>query len=147
MRIFATLFVTLLAVPAFAACDAGRTVFMSCSFQNGGKTVEVCASKSTASYRFGPRGGQAELALSVPVSDVDYAPWPGVGSSIFEAVTFYNNTVAYEVYAGVDRNPSASGKQNVPFGGINIFENGAQIATLECDDGSVAFPWTDVLSR
>ncbi len=147
MRILASVFVTCLAGQAGAACQSGMEIFMSCTFNNGAKTVEVCANGATASYRFGPTKGQPELALTVPASQIDYAPWPGVGRSIFESVTFHNSGVSYEVFAGVDREATANNQRGDAFGGITVFQKGTEIAALECDPGSVYFPWTDVLSR
>lgn len=146
MRILSVLFAVVFSTHAQASCLSGAELFMSCDFPNG-KFVEVCAGNDTASYWFGPQGGQPELAMTVPRSQVNYEPWSGVGSSIFEAVTFHNNAVSYEVYGAIDRQVTGASKDIANFGGINVFEKGRQIATLECRPSTVDFPWTEAFSR
>lgn len=120
--------------PAIASCDL---TFMSCTFEGGAKTVEICLNGSDVTYAFGPTGGAADLALSVPVAEVDYFPWPGVGSSIWETVTFYNDRYSYEVFAGFERNP----EDPTNFGGINVGRDGEEVANLSCDPESIEWGW------
>ncbi|MEL6573809.1 MAG: hypothetical protein AAFQ64_19320 [Pseudomonadota bacterium] len=134
MRILGVASALTWAAPVFASCD---TPFMKCTFQGGAKAVEICLSGSDVSYTFGRVGNAAELALSVPVVDVDYLPWPGVGSSIWETVTFYNDGYSYEVLVGFERNP----ENPAHFGGITITKAGQELATLSCDPGSIDWGW------
>ena len=147
MRIFAPVLAVLLASQAHAACAPGQETFLSCTFQNGRKAVDVCVQGSTASYRFGPTGGAAELALTVPISALDYTPWPGIGSNIWERVIFTNGGVSYEVYGSVSKAVDTKGQPAEIYGGIDVFEKGSLLASLTCDTGSVDFPWTDALSQ
>jgi hypothetical protein len=115
---------------------------MSCTMNAGAKSVEVCLNNSQTVYRFGPAGGAPELELSVPTRSVDYRPWPGVGLSIFETVTFFNATYSYTVATGFQRGPD-EGEDDIPpvFGSILIEEDGREAASLRCDKGSVMWSY------
>ena len=150
MRILAATLLTFAATQAHALCQPGEEPFMTCTFQDGRKAVDVCVHVDqviTASYRFGPTGGTPELALTVPNMDLDYTPWPGVGGSIWERLVFTNNDVEYDVYASRVRGADENGNGQPARGGIEVRQNGTVLATLICDKGSVDFPWTDVLAQ
>lgn len=110
---------------------------MACSFDNGAKTVEVCLSFDQVTYAFGPAEGEPDLLLSEHVTTVDYLPWPGVGSAIWETVTFYNGDYSYAVTAGFERNP----ENPKSFGGISVRRGTEEVANLTCDPESVDFGW------
>ncbi len=147
MRFFTAIAFTCLATQAGAACGSFQETFMSCTFQDGRKSVEVCVGQKTASYRYGPTGGAAELALTVPLSDVEHIPWPGVTGTIWERLIFTNGDVQYDVYGSISKRQNADGTPSEIYGGIDVNQNGETLAALECDQGSIDFPWTDVASQ
>jgi len=117
-----------------AACNLP---LMACSFDDGAKTVQVCLSFDQVTYTYGPKFGDPELTLSENVTTIDYLPWPGVGSAIWETVTFYNGDYSYEVLAGFERDP----ENPQSFGGISVRRDDEEVANLTCDPDSVEFGW------
>lgn len=146
---------TLLAFPVFAECASPEETFMSCTFQSGTKTVEVCLAGTDVTYAYGPIDGPPELALSVAVADIDYMPWPGV-SSIWESMTFYVDNISYVVSAGETRIYPEADDANIQhrlWGYIEVYENyrsgelEKELATFTCDDGSVNFDWSQIFNK
>lgn len=126
------------------ACSDAETRYFTCTFGAGKKTIEICHDAKMARYRFGPTGEAPELELLQPVSNVDLTPWPGVGRTIWEEVTFRNADHAYVVYGSIDRGPPSDGSDEMAVtlsGGITVRRDGDEIAHLTCDPGSVKFPW------
>lgn len=111
---------------------------MSCTLGNGAQTLSVCLNGSDAVYRFGPTGATPDLEITTPIGTVDYLPWPGIGRTIWESVSFINDDHIYEVGTGFDRT-LGDGDADTPvaFGGVSIRKNGTEIAALRCDEGSV----------
>ncbi|HHI69790.1 MAG TPA: hypothetical protein ENJ91_02210 [Rhodobacteraceae bacterium] len=129
---------------AFATCATPQDTFLSCTFSNGQKAVDVCVDGDMLTYRFGHIGKAPDLDLSVPVVDAEYIPWPGIGRAIWETVTFHNGKTSYEVAGVIDRKFSDDeNAENPPaiHGLINVNEGGETLATLECDPGSVDFAY------
>lgn len=124
-----TLIIALLLFPStsFAACP-GQTI-LSCPI--GKKQLELCLNGPIATYSFGPKG-RPELILSSPIATLDYTPWSGIGRSIWESVTFQNDGISYEVWAGVDR----MAENAVYEGGVNVLKGDAVLAQLSCNAGS-----------
>ncbi|SEC10751.1 hypothetical protein [Rhodobacter sp. 24-YEA-8] len=118
----------LIAAPVFAACQ-GESLF-ECRI--GKKELELCHTGSAVNYRFGAPG-KHELQINTTLSDLEYQPWPGVGRTIWEAVTFHNATTSYDVWSGFDRqDPDAKLE-----GGVNVLRGETLIAALDCTKGSV----------
>lgn len=127
---------------AFAQCATPQDTFLSCTFSQGRKAVDVCVEGDNMTYRFGSVGKAPDLALSVPVVDADYTPWPGVGRAIWETVTFQNGKTSYVVAGVIDRKFSDeenNGAEPAISGLINVVEGDETLATLDCDAGSVDF--------
>jgi len=126
----------------YAECSTGQDTFLSCTFSNGRKAVDVCVEGDNLTYRFGRVGHPPDLALSVTVIDADYLPWPGVGSAIWETVTFQNQKTSYEVMGVIDRIFPEDENEDIQVdvrGGIEVIESGETLARLDCDAGSVDF--------
>jgi len=106
-----------------------------------GKVVTVCKDDQTASYRFGPPDGPAELQLRRPFgAGAEALPWPGIGRTIWEAVRLSNGDVTYEVYAGFDKFDAVQAPDEDPrFGGIRVEQDGTEIAHLHCAAGGVDY--------
>ena len=119
----------LLPSAGWAAC-ASETI-LAC--QIGSKQLDVCLDKDTVSYRFGPKGAP-ELTLSDPLASVAFTPWPGVGGSMWQSVSFTNGDVTYEVWDSIERNPEATEPRA---GGINVMRGDTSLARLNCNRGSV----------
>lgn len=124
------------------ACLIGQSamacgeIIHACTFKDGATAVKVCLNSESVTYAYGPNGGTPDLALEVSIADAEYTPWPGVGRSIAEGVTFRNGAFSYEVFGGspkLDENDELGPM----FGGIIISENDNVIARLTCDEGSV----------
>lgn len=125
--------------PALAACDPP---FMGCTFNNGAKSVSICVDGDTATYAFGPTGEAPDLALRTPIAALDYQPWPGVGRTIFESVTFYNHDYSYTVISGVDRMSADDSR----FSEVIVKQNEAEVAVLICDPDSVRWTYSPELA-
>jgi hypothetical protein len=137
-----TIFAT--APMAFAECTTPQDTFLSCTFSNGRKAVDVCVEGGNMTYRFGPVGKVPDLVLSVPVVDVDYTPWPGIGRAIWETVTFQNGKTSYVVAGVIERRFSEEENdepESAISGLINVVEGEETLATLDCDAGSVVFAY------
>ncbi|MCT4579569.1 hypothetical protein [Donghicola sp.] len=118
-------------------CTLDESVMFTCTFNNGAKAVEVCdtnywADGDNASYGFYKRGGAIEKEIITDKASLIATPWSGVGRSIWEAVTFYSGEYGYEVWWSTERAEDA-----VLEGGITVTQNGAVLANLTCDAGSV----------
>jgi hypothetical protein len=126
-----TLAFLLLASPAAAQCLPGGQVF---TCQAGAKVVEICNEAETLIYSYGPPGAP-ELVIAEPLASVTFQPWPGAGSSIWESVTFFNGSYAYEVTTSVDRN----GDLDAPLqGGVYVRQNDAPVGEVICDPGTAS---------
>jgi hypothetical protein len=141
-----------LAAPmAAAACPDGSTTFLSCTMSGGAKALDVCYADGVATYAFGPAGKTPDLALAEPIATLDYVPWPGIGSAIWETVTFRNAGYAYEVAGSIRRGPDETTADDTDMlvtqkGQISVMQGDRPVATLLCDPGSVSFDWTEALS-
>ncbi|WP_175484849.1 hypothetical protein [Jannaschia pohangensis] len=119
---------------------------MSCTIATNGKYLEVCHDAETVFYRFGPANRPAELALSVPITEVDYVPWPGVGRSIAEGIDFRNGNHVYKVYAGFDRMYDDEPEDlERSFGGVRIARDDLPLGEMICDPPTVDFGWSPPL--
>lgn len=127
---------------AFATCSRTDATFVSCPVEGSGKWLEVCAEDWGAVYRYGLLG-RPELELTEPYGALDYEPWPGVGRSIWETVTFYNGAYSYSVYISVDRMD-----ENVaPEGGVAVRKGEEVVASLTCAEGRADIGWTERLTE
>ncbi len=145
MRLIVFLFLSL--ASGASACGSGELLFLSCTVDGGSKRVEVCHSAETARYSFGP-DAVPELEITRPVGDVHLTPWPGIGRTIWEEVVFLNEGHSYTVYGSIDRAPPPSEDSDIVVtvaGGVVVSKEGAELAHLHCDDGSVDFPWSNEL--
>jgi len=123
---------------------------MSCTLRGGARTLQVCLNGPDALYRFGSTGKRPDLEVTTPVSALEYLPWPGIGRDIWETVTFSNGAFRYEVATGFSRIPqdddgSDAGQPPV-YGSVHVTENGAAIADLQCDAGTVEWGYGGGLS-
>ncbi len=134
-------FGALLATKAVADCQLEQEVFTSCQIEGRGTEVFVCFDNRVATYSYGPIGGAPDLFLSETIERVDFKPWSGVGTAISESVTFYNGDYAYDVGGGFDR-PFSDEEMQQPirrFGWVEVSENGAVAAYLECLPETVSY--------
>ncbi len=134
---------------ADAYCQPLDEPFLSCTMQGGAKRLSVCVDGRTLHYAFGAVDKSPELLLSRDVTEVDYTPWPGVGRTIWEEVSFENLGHVYLVHGWLDRIPSEEtdeDPQRPTGGGVTVTRGEETLATLECDPGSVEFYWTDAVN-
>lgn len=124
-----------------AACPEGQEPFASCEIAGRNTEVFVCFDESRATYRYGAVGQQPDLELSVPIQDVDFKPWSGVGRAIVENVSFYNQGHRYTVFAGFDRpfSEEEMEREDRHFGGLEVARDGLVLAELECEPASVNY--------
>lgn len=124
-----------------AGCPQGQEPFASCEITGRNTEVFVCFDESQATYRYGAVGQTPDLELSVPIRDVDFRPWSGVGKSIVESVVFYNQGHSYAVYAGFDRPFSEEEMQRKDrhFGGLEVARDGEVLASFECEPETVSY--------
>ncbi|QRF65407.1 hypothetical protein [Ponticoccus alexandrii] len=138
---FSALAVALSTGAAFAACSTAEATFLSCPVEGSGKWLEVCAEDQAAVYRYGP-SGHPELELVEQYGPLDYAPWPGVGRSVWETVTFYNGSYSYTVYISMDRMDESAW----PEGGVTVRNGGTDVAHLDCRPQEAQVGWTEGLT-
>ena len=124
------LLLAVLPVPALA-CQNDAEVF-SCKV--GKKVLEICHWKGALIYSYGTPG-KPDLTIAEPLETARYTPWPGVGSSIWEAVAFENAGHVYEVVTSVDRDPG--GDQSLQ-GGVYVTRNETLVAEVRCDPGTAS---------
>lgn len=121
----------LLAGPAAADCTPGETVF---SCQVGQKALEICYEQETLIYNFGPPGAP-ELVIAEPLASATYQPWPGVSSSIWETLSFFNAGYVYDVTTSVSRD---AGADETLQGAITVWQNDSIVAEVACDHGTAS---------
>jgi hypothetical protein len=121
-----------LALPVAATADCGTTPVFTC--QIGARTLELCHWKSVLSYIYGPPG-KPELTLAEPMETVDFTPWPGIGSAIWENVTFRNKGYTYEVWTSIQRDPEDTSGRS---GGVTVMKGDETITALQCDPGTAS---------
>lgn len=129
-----------LANPAFAFCGGYEGTFLSCQVEGNHKTLAVCFDDEVASYRFGYIDGPVELELNAPIATLDYTPWPGAGSTIWEEVKFINQNYSYTVAVGLMRDFPASNEAAIGeryFGGVVVHRDSVEIANLTCDPETI----------
>ncbi|MFY0634714.1 MAG: hypothetical protein JXQ91_12955 [Vannielia sp.] len=124
----------LLAGPAAAECITRAESFMMCTMKGGAKELRGCWGPGDAGYQFGPEGGAPELVISVPLAQLDFIPWAGVGSSIWEEVNFANADVQYSIWHRVDRAPEG----DPPSAGVTVTRGDETLAELTCDPGTIS---------
>ncbi|WP_299546766.1 hypothetical protein [uncultured Tateyamaria sp.] len=96
--------------------------------QIGSKTITVCAGEGQATYAFGPLNAP-ELELVMPLGQVQARPWPGVGRSIWEDITFENAGTRYTAWISVDRMA-----EDLPAtGGVIVSHGDQKLADLTCN--------------
>lgn len=120
---------------------ADTTELMFCAIEDSSKMVTVTLDGSDVIYEFGNLNAVPDLTLTTPAAEVGYQPWPGVGGTIWETVTFYNGAYEYEVVMGVER-----ALDPYKYGGITVRKAGEDIATLDCIPSSVSFSFDTHLS-
>lgn len=113
---------------AVAQCG-GLDVVLNC--QIGSKTLTVCVGDGQATYAFGP-DGPPELSLTRPLGQVQATPWPGVGRSIWEDITFENVGVRYTAWISVDRMTEGFPTK----GGVIVAQGDQKLADLDCNEGT-----------
>lgn len=126
-------------------CPTASTEVFSCTFKGGAKAVSVCLADGDARaiYGFYKTAGGVEKEITRPVAEMTATPWNGIGNFISESVTFEaGGGYAYEVWWGAERSNDTEVE-----GGILVLENGAQIAALNCDGGSVDSTLSTLVER
>ncbi|MDQ2065734.1 hypothetical protein Q9295_05080 [Xinfangfangia sp. CPCC 101601] len=129
------LLLTLALLPSAALADCGAdTEIFSC--QIGKKQLQICFDDraDVFAYTFG-RKGKPDLSLWETTPDLDFQPWPGVGSAIWENVTFYNDGHSYEVWTSVQRDPE---DQSGLSAGVTVRQGETTLTTLTCNPGSAS---------
>ncbi|WIV52320.1 hypothetical protein QQG91_15160 (plasmid) [Marivivens sp. LCG002] len=129
------------ATQVFAGCPQGTEAFNTCQIEGRNTEVAVCFDDRNVSYSYGSIGSPPELELSSPVERVDFEPWPGLGRSIYEEVTFYNGDYSYTVGGGFERPFSDEEAQQElrRFGWVEVMHLGEQIAYFECRPETVTY--------
>jgi hypothetical protein len=128
--------VSLLPITAKAqqGCFGAGLPLFHCTVKGGVKSLDICLQGDTAYYRFGPKGGAAELILAHSVRDIHLTPWNGVSSSIYEELEFWAGDVTYQVHFAQARIAAETPELS---GGIVVFKADQTLAELSCDDDSV----------
>lgn len=131
------------AVHAGEFCDLDGTEMFRCTFDGGAKAVEVCDAVwregDMASSGFFKRGGGVEKEIVTDKASLIYDEGTGMGSVLSESVTFQaGGGYAYRIYWWADRGDAQIS------GGISVLRDGAEVADLSCDAGSVRHEFTQL---
>lgn len=124
-------------LPAHADCGDSAELLFSCSFNGGSKQVTTCLADDIVSYAFGPVGAVPELAMVREVQDVDMRPWNGFGRYINESFTLTNGAYGYTLRYAIDK-LAQEGADGLD-GELWVTKDMQEIATMQCDPGSLAF--------
>lgn len=119
----------LAALPGICGADQPPDLVLDCAI--GSKRLEVHVGAGQASYAFGP-SGRPELALTLSLDETIAMPWPGVGRTIWESISFQNNDVTYEVWITLDRLDLGQ----TTSGGVTVSRSGETLAELQCTEGT-----------
>ena len=126
MRALCCLIAITLPSAALADCPGGAEIF-SCDMAP--KILRICHVEDNLVYSFGP-DGKPELSITAPLKTVEFTPWPGIGSSIWENVTFTNKGYSYLVWTSIMRSPDdPSGLM----GGVEVTDTKGSAVGLDCD--------------
>lgn len=126
--VLSSLLLGLTAAPALADCRGD--ILLSCPI--GKKILQVCHHGAGATYSFGPPGA-SELEIETPISRLDYRPWPGIGSSIWESVIFTHDGVDYEVWQAIEKLTEEHETGPEWSGGVTVIRGDETLASLSCD--------------
>lgn len=123
-------------------CELDGSEMFRCTFNGGAKAVEVCDAYwldgDMASYGFFKRGGEIEKEIITDKASLIYDEGTGMGGMMSESVTFQaGGGYAYEVFWWAQQGDAQIS------GGINVLQNGDEIASLSCDPGSVRHEFTE----
>lgn len=128
-RLLAAAMLSLAPGLAMAQQCGGLDLVLDC--QIGTKALTVCVGDNQAAYTFGP-SGTPELSLTRALGDVQATPWPGVGRTIWEDITFENVGTRYTVWISVDRMA-----EDLPAkGGVIVAQGDQKLADLTCANGT-----------
>ena len=133
MRICAMFVLLLAPTSLIAGCGHEDALLISCTFNDGAKTVTTCMNDQAASYSFGPTGGKAELELTRDIVEVDMLPWQGFGRWISEAIVFENGAYKYALRYAIDK----LAEEPTIEGDFWVGKGETRLAELICDPGSV----------
>lgn len=134
MKPFAIALCLIAPAPAFACFGGIGQPLFDCTFKGASTRAQVCLQGDTAYYAFGAVGGAPDMVLARRVGDIDMTPWPGIGRTIWEEVTFRNGSHAYRLAYAIDKMV----EREPVSGSLLVTRDGAEIAELTCDADSVA---------
>ncbi len=123
-----------LATGANARCFDRGTPMFHCTFEGGAKTVDVCLQGEVVVYSFGKSGRAPDMIAARREIGVGMTPWNGIGRSIYEEMTIFNNVYSYILSYEQDRNVEGAAVQ----GRLIVAEGDFEVADLVCDEGSVS---------
>ena len=123
--------------PGLAAarpCTSDETILLSCTVEEGARTLNLCLAGQTLHYAFGPTGGTPTLEMTRDFEDVQYTPFAGTGATIYENVTLFNGNYGYEMFTSsrLRIEPDA-----IADGGIIVRLPDGDTQTLSCDTDTV----------
>ena len=131
----------------WAQCIPGETEFASCQIKGKKTQVSVCYTADTATYRFGKRNAAPDLALSVPIVELAYTPWPGIGRDIWESVSFDNKGYTYELSVGFERMFEGEAQSDGPrhFGQLTVTQGTKILSVMACQPETVSYSYGEGL--
>lgn len=118
---------------ASAACPDGNKVVFSCITTNE-KSVDVCDTGKTITYKFGKPGSKPELVLSVPRSLASTYQWQGIGRAIHYNVTIPNGNTFYTVFHSIDTRDDRKVSAGII---VSIGSELNTVSTLACKNDAI----------
>jgi hypothetical protein len=101
-------------------------VVFYCETTKDRKTVAIFKQGDNLTYQFGDSVGKPELQIVQSEQDVEKTPWPGIGGTYWNSITFTNKSYSYVIQSRYERNESAK-----VTAGVTVYKAGNKIASLD----------------
>lgn len=113
------------------ACE--EPVF-ACEIAQSGKYVQVCQHADALRYVFGRKGGEPELTLLQPITQVHIEPWNGMGMRYWSSLEMRNGAWSYRMAVSYLRGgPQDDDVQ----ASLTVLRQGQPVRVLTCQPHTV----------
>ena len=125
-------------LPGVAAADCVGTKLVSCKIASSQKRMELCLDQGSLHYQFGAVG-KPELELTRDVEQVVYTPWPGIGRTMWEELSFENEGVTYQFSSYAEKLMEEGTEDDLALGtDLNVLRGEKLLAQFSCDPAQVS---------
>lgn len=125
-------------LPGIAAAECVGTSLVSCKVAGSQKRMELCLDGGSLQYQFGA-AGKVELTLTRDVEQVLYTPWPGIGRTMWEELSFENEGVTYQFSSYAEKLMEEGTEDDLALGtDLNVLRGETLLAQFSCDPAQVS---------